>query len=73
MGTDLEGYSIHAKRYGTEGVMEAAAKRLPFEQLVELQTLCDDLDRAQLRFPPKRRPNAEQKVKKLLGLTEESE
>lgn len=68
----LESYKRHVQRFGTEGVMDTAADDLNFEQLVELQILCNDKDRAKRPFARVRtRVTAEQQVKKLLGLTDE--
>ena len=62
----------HARRFGTEGVIETALEaRLPFQELVRLQTDLDEIDSTR-RFHKKPRKTAEERIKKLLGIEEEA-
>ena len=63
----------HARRFGSEGVMEAALDaQLPFEEMVRLQTVLDEID-SQQRGYRKPRLTAETRVKRLLGIEEEKD
>lgn len=69
----LERFKKHVEKFGPDGVMETAAKRLAYDELVTLQETCDAAERAKTRFPKRTRKTAEQKVRELLGLTDEEE
>lgn len=64
----------HARRFGTEGVIDAAVDgHLPFEELVRLQEHLDEIDQEKRgRRYVKPRKTAEQRIKKLLGIEEDS-
>lgn len=65
----LEIYKGHAKRYGTDAIMEsAAADGMGELALIDLQKYCDSLAPA---WAGKRRLSAETRVKRLLGLDKE--
>ena len=69
----VEQLEHHARRFGTEGVMDVALRaRLSFEGLVRLQTTLDEIDAAARRYPKRTRKTPEQKVRKLLGIEEET-
>lgn len=67
----------HARRFGTESVMDAAVEvGLTLEQLIELQKFVDEVDDEAARArrfhrPKKRKLTAEQRVKRLLGIEED--
>jgi hypothetical protein len=66
----LQNLKKHAKRFGSDGVMEAAVESgLPFEELVELQKHIDALH-AEDKWAKKPRLTAETRVKRMLGIEE---
>lgn len=73
--TTLAEFQAHAKKYGTESVMEVAIEAgLSHDQLCSLLKTCDDVEaKAAKRFqtPRKRRLTVKQRVDRLLGLEED--
>lgn len=67
----LDRYKRHVTKFGTDGVMESARGDLSYSELITLQENCDAADRAATRFPKRTRKSAEQKVRELLGLTDD--
>jgi hypothetical protein len=71
----------HAKKFGTDGVMEAAVEArleldLDFDALVRLREELDEIEKKpQRRFdtPKTHRLSAELRVKRLLGIPDEEE
>jgi hypothetical protein len=72
----LETYKRHADRFGPDGVVEtAAAAGLTLADLVTLQQHVDELEAPirRKRGQGKHRLTAEARVKRLLGIPEETE
>jgi hypothetical protein len=70
----VDSYLRHIKKFGPEGVLEAARDAgLPISELVMIQTSIDAREDAQAgRFgKKKRRLSAEQRVKRFLGIADE--
>jgi hypothetical protein len=66
----------HARKYGSDGVMEHAIElKLSFQSLVLLQKTCDEADdrRTPKILRKKRRLSVETRVKRLLGIEEDSQ
>lgn len=72
----IDRYLRHAKKFGTEGVMEAARDEgCTLDELVMLQTNVDAIEAAATHPSRrhKRRKTAEQRVRDWLGLADETE
>jgi hypothetical protein len=70
---NLDGLKLHAKRYGTDGVMQAGVELdLTYAQLCQLQTHIDGIV-AQNKYAKKTRLSVETRVNRLLGIEEEDE
>lgn len=74
---ELEQLAAHAKKYGSDGIMETGIEAgLSFKKLCDLLKACDAADLARAgRYskPPKRKHTIEQRVKRLLGIEESEE
>ena len=69
----LERLQHHAKRYGTEGIMQAGVEfDLTQKELVQLQKYVDEVNAQRNKYAPKPRVSAEVRVKRLLGIEEEA-
>lgn len=71
----LEGLCRHAKRFGSEGVMETGIEEgLTIAELCTLLEACDEADRSARSYvKTKKRLTVEQRVRRLLGLEDEEE
>lgn len=78
--SEIKRYVTHAERFGVEGVMEAARDEgCTLKELEALLVKCDQIEFAQKKkahkfaSPVKHRLTAEQRVKRLCGIEDETE
>lgn len=71
---DIAPLARHARRYGTDCIMDTAVEfGFAHGELCSLLVVCDEVDRKAVRFPKKHRLTVEQRVDRLLGIEDEKE